>query len=109
MDQGRFGEEAQRALAKLLPLRRMALLDLDIQETDVYGRLLAFVWTKSDVLANEEMLRLGYAVVDIRPPNVKYEDVLRKAAKAAQQARSGLWATSAFDCRPSDFRHHLCQ
>ena len=109
MDQGRYGKRARTALALLLPLRRKVWLELDVQEQDVYGRLLAFIWTREDLLVNEEMLREGFALVDVRPPNVKYEDVLREAAAQARRSRRELWATSAFECTPSDFRHHLCE
>lgn len=108
MNQGRYGKRARAALARLLPLRRDVWLDLDVQDRDVYGRLLAFIWTRDDLLVNEEMLREGFAVVYVRPPNVKYEDVLREAAAEAQRDKRGLWATPAFDCPPGEFRRRLC-
>lgn len=107
--QGKYGDRARKALQKLTPLRRKVYLELDVQERDFYGRVLAYVWEKDDYLVNEMMVRGGYAVVYIVPPNVRYADELRDAARAAQEEGVGLWATKAFECAPADFRKHLCQ
>lgn len=52
---------------------RTVELELDVQERDQYGRLLAYVYT-TEGMFNEKLLRTGYASVATYPPNVKYVD-----------------------------------
>jgi micrococcal nuclease len=108
MRQGAFGRTARDYLASILAVPSLALLELDVRETDRYGRLLAYVWNDSGVMVNEALLRAGVAVVDIRPPNVKHSEALRSAAAEARQERKGLWGTPAVDCTPADFRRKRC-
>lgn len=103
-----FGPQAKAFLQRLLPVDASVTLDIDVRATDRYGRLLAYVWNDGTIMVNEELLRAGFAVVDIQPPNVKYAEVLRAAAAAARAAQIGLWATSAFECSPADFRRKKC-
>ncbi len=109
LQQQPFGARSAAALRELLPLQSNIMLDLDVRERDQYGRLLAHLWNEKGELVNEEMLRQGYAVVYVLPPNVKYADEFRTAARSAQLAKRGLWATSGFDCRPADFRQKRCK
>lgn len=103
-----FGGQAKDFLAQLLPARDSIMLDMDVRETDRYGRTLAYAWNDSAVMINEELLRAGLALVDIQQPNVKYAEELRAAADTARRRKAGLWATNAFDCVPSDFRQKKC-
>lgn len=104
-----FGAQSAAALRTLLPHRSEAGLELDVRERDQYGRILAHVWSENGVLVNELMLRQGFAVVYILSPNVKYAEEFRSAAREAQGAKRGLWATSAFECQPVDFRQKRCE
>ena len=104
-----FGGQAKDFLAHLLPARDSIMLDMDVRETDRYGRLLAYAWNDSAVMINEELLRAGLALVDIQQPNVKYAEELRAAADTARRRKVGLWATNGFDCAPANFRHKKCQ
>ena len=108
MRQGAFGKVARDFLASRLAIRSTVRLELDVRETDRYGRLLAYVWSDSGVMVNEEILRAGLAVVDIQSPNVRHAEVLRRAASDARAKGSGLWGTPAFDCTPADFRRKRC-
>ena len=65
-------------------------LELDVQERDRYGRLLAYVWV-GGVMINAELVRLGYAQVMTVPPNVRYQDMFLKLQREAHQAGRGLW------------------
>lgn len=107
MDQGLFGPLAKSKLHELLPVGSIATLELDIQQRDRYGRVLAYAHNGS-TFVNRELVRTGMAVVSIYPPNVKHVDVLRAAGDSAKFARAGLWATSAFDCAPADHRAGRC-
>jgi endonuclease YncB( thermonuclease family) len=57
MSQAPFGPQAKRALQELLPVGTRARLELDVQERDRYGRVLAYVYTPEGRMANEEMAR----------------------------------------------------
>ncbi|MGE0555692.1 MAG: thermonuclease family protein [Gemmatimonadales bacterium] len=104
-----YGPRATAALKRLVRIGSEVILDLDVQERDSRGRLLAYVWTDDAVMVNEAMLSRGYAVLYSVPPNVKYIDDLRAAATEAQKRRRGLWATEAFTCTPADFRQGKCR
>jgi len=108
MRQGAFGRTARDYLKSILAVPSPALLELDVRETDRFGRLLAYVWNDSGVMVNEALLRAGVAVVDIRPPNVMHSEALRGAAAEAREKRRGLWGTSAFECTPAEFRRKRC-
>jgi len=108
LSQGRFGAGARQALAGLTPVRAKVDLELDVETTDRYGRVLAYVWTRDSTFVNAEMLRSGYAVLYTKSPNVKHIETLTAAAQEARRARAGLWATSAFDCPPAAYRRHRC-
>jgi micrococcal nuclease len=103
-----FGGQATAYLKRLLPVGKQVLLERDIQRVDRYGRLLAYVHTRDGVFINEEMVRAGYAVVSVYPPNVRYVNRLRQAAKQARRENRGLWASSAFACNPRDRRAGRC-
>lgn len=104
-----FGRRARTFLQEVMPLRASVQLEMDVRERDRYGRLLAYVWSDSATMINEEIVRAGFALADIEPPNVKYAKVLRAAAATARATGVGLWATSAFACAPADFRRGRCR
>lgn len=66
-------------------------LEPDVQETDRYGRLLAYVWA-GDTFVNLELVRRGYANTYTLPPNVRYADVFVQAEQEAREAGRGLWS-----------------
>ena len=83
---GREAEEVNRRLVEGKTVR----LELDVQERDRYGRLLAYVWV-GDVMVNAELVRLGYAQVMTIPPNVRYQEIFVKLQREAREAGRGLW------------------
>ncbi len=86
--------EAATAANRELVEGRVVRLELDVQERDRYGRLLAYVWA-GDVLVNEELVRRGLAQVSTYPPDVRYEQRFLAAQRAARQAGRGLWSDAA--------------
>jgi micrococcal nuclease len=68
-------------------------LELDVETFDQYGRTLAYVWVNG-VMANMEIIRLGFANAFTVPPNVRYEAEFRAAEREAREAGRGLWAGS---------------
>ena len=66
-------------------------LELDVQERDKYGRILAYVYIDGEMY-NKELLELGYAKIATYPPNVKYVDDFTKIQEAARENKVGLWS-----------------
>lgn len=66
-------------------------LELDAQERDQYGRLLAYVYL-DDTMFNETLLEKGHAVVSTYPPNVRYADRFLEIQSEARDKEAGLWA-----------------
>ncbi len=90
-----YGKEAAAYTTKQL-LGKKVWLELDAQERDKYGRLLAYVWlappnndSETEVRAkmlNARLLLEGYAQVMTVPPNVKYADLFVKLQREAREA-----------------------
>ena len=85
----RGGRDAVRVNRDLVGGRSVRL-ELDVQERDRYGRLLAYVWV-GGVMVNEEMIRLGYAQVMTVPPNVRYQQRFLSREREARESGRGLW------------------
>jgi len=83
-------------------------LEFDVERRDRYGRLLAHLRRGDGVWVNHAMVRGGYAVVLVYPPNVRGVEVLREAAVAARDESAGLWAEGGFECEPREFRRGRC-
>jgi len=108
LSQGPYGRLARDAMFEILPPGERARVETDVQARDRYGRLLAYLYTATGVMANEEIVRAGFAVVSVHPPNVRHVERLRAAVEEARQARRGLWSGSAFECDPADHRAGRC-
>ena len=83
------GREAHEVNRRLVTGKRVRL-ELDVQERDRHGRLLAYVWV-GDTMVNAELVRLGYAQVMTVPPNVRYQSLLLDRERDARQSGRGLW------------------
>jgi micrococcal nuclease len=85
---------AKRASAfneRLIDGRQVRLV-LDAEHRDRYGRLLAYVYRKSDGLfVNAALVRGGYAQVLTIPPDVAHAGEFRRLAARARRAGRGLW------------------
>lgn len=87
-----FGPEAARFMAELLPAGTAVRVATDVQSHDRYGRLLGYVFRKSDGLfVNLEAVRRGYAVVLTVPPNIAHATDFVAAEREAREAGRGLW------------------
>jgi micrococcal nuclease len=83
------GREATEANRKLVDGQTVRL-ELDVQERDRYGRLLAYVYV-GDIMVNEELVAQGYAQVMTVPLNVRHQEVLLKRQREARLLQTGLW------------------
>ena len=86
-----FGPEASAFTKRLLPPGTQVRLELDIQERDRYGRLLAYVYLPDGRMVNAELLRAGLAQLLTIPPNVKYVELFTRLQREAREAGRGLW------------------
>jgi micrococcal nuclease len=105
-----FYEEATEANRKLVE-NRPVKLELDVVESDQYGRTLAYVFVvgstgspQGETFVNLELLRQGYANLFTVPPNVKYEALFRQAEQEAREAGQGLWATKETGIKITDIQ-----
>lgn len=90
---GCLGKEASAFTKRQLEGSRVRL-EFDVEKTDRYGRMLAYVWL-AEKLFNEQIVAKGFAKVSTYPPNVKYEDRFIKAQRKARKNNRGLWAPDA--------------
>ena len=88
-----YGDRARAFNARLVEDRDVRL-ELDVDERDRYGRLLAYVYA-GGTFVNAELVRAGYADALTVPPNVRFARRLRKLARDARRAHRGLWASCA--------------
>lgn len=83
------GREAAQFNRTLVEARNVRL-ELDAQERDPEGRLLAYVWV-GDVLVNAEIVGRGYGQVVTGSPNVRYREMLLRRQQQARAAHLGIW------------------
>lgn len=107
LDQAPMGATSQRALASLLPRGTRVQLELDLEPRDRYGRLLAYVWYKGQLI-NWQLVRQGWAVSERFPPNVRHSPALDAAESRARAEQLGLWRSGGFTCRPYQHRSGRC-
>lgn len=84
-----YAREAARYNRKLVLMKKIRL-EFDAGKNDQHGRLLAYVFVKN-IFVNAELVKHGYAKADIKPPNIKYQDVLLANQKKAMEEYKGLW------------------
>jgi micrococcal nuclease len=94
-----FAREATRYNKKLVYLKKVRL-EFDAERKDQYGRLLAYVFVKN-LFVNAELVKLGYAKAMVKPPNVKYREVLVASQQKAMDQERGLWQEKRQDSEES--------
>ncbi len=105
MGQRPWGRKAREHLKEIL-LRSSYRVSVayDVEKRDKYGRLLAYIRTADEVLANAGMLKDGYAVLFTLPPNVRYVDEFRAAQESARERRLGIWGKRGLREAPYHYR-----
>jgi micrococcal nuclease len=88
-----FAREASAFLERLVEGRHVRL-ELDAEERDRYGRLLAYVY-RDGLFVNAELVRRGYAQVATFPPNVRHAGELLRLQRQARATSRGLWSRCA--------------
>ena len=93
---GCYGPEASARMEQLLPLGREVWLEADETNRDRFDRLLRYVWvSKKDrgrYLANEVMVRDGFALAKRYRPDTARAERLEAAQARAIDAGRGLWS-----------------
>jgi micrococcal nuclease len=87
--QGIQAMEFNRGLANAKNVR----LELDVQERDAEGRLLAYVWI-GDVMVNAEIIGNGFGQVATGGRNVRHQETLLRRQEGARAAKLGIWRTA---------------
>ena len=108
MAQSSLGHRARLALEELLPRGSRALVQLDVQERDRNGRVLAHLHRTDGTWVNRTLVRRGYAVPLVYPPNVWRVEELRAARDSARTENLGLWELDGLPCLPVEFRRGRC-
>jgi len=92
-----YYNEAKQALTDLI-LNKKIRLEKDISGLDKFGRLLRYIIIPSqsedgdDILVNEYLVRNGYALTEVYPPDTHYRKLFYNAQDDAQENNRGLWA-----------------
>jgi micrococcal nuclease len=84
-----YGQEASDYTKKRLEGKTVEL-EWDVDRTDQYDRLLAYVWL-GDEMFNRTLVQEGYARIATFPPNVKYVDLFKKDQESARSKGKGIW------------------
>jgi micrococcal nuclease len=87
-----FAKRAAAENARLVAGRQVRLVP-DVDPRDRFGRLLAYVYrTQDGTMVNEALVRGGFARPLTIPPNVRFAERFRRAAREARRAARGLWS-----------------
>jgi micrococcal nuclease len=84
-----YGPEASAYTRRRL-LGRLVRLEDDVENRDLYGRRLAYVYVGTERF-DDELLRLGYARLLVIEPNLAHARAMLDAELQAKQHRRGLW------------------
>jgi len=85
-----FFEESRQANKKLVD-RKQITIEYDVRRKDGNGDLLGYVYA-GDVFVNVQLLKNGFGIAYIVPPNQKYADLFISLQKEARKKRRGIWA-----------------
>ncbi|MDQ7029693.1 MAG: thermonuclease family protein [Ardenticatenia bacterium] len=89
-----LAQEATRFNRALVEGQRVWLLP-DTTDRDRYGRLLRWVFLPDGTFVQAELVRQGYAFVNIIAPDDRFAELLRDLEARAKAERRGVWARSA--------------
>jgi len=85
-----YGPEASARNHELLDGQAVRLVR-DVEDTDMYGRLLRYVYLPDGTFVNMVLVADGYARVYTWPPNIAHTREFQAAQAQAKAAGRGLW------------------
>jgi micrococcal nuclease len=77
---------------------KTVVLEKDVSERDLFGRLLRYVWLHAGdgwTMVGLQLVVEGYAQVATFPPDVRYADLFVAAERVARERHLGLWAPAS--------------
>jgi micrococcal nuclease len=86
-----FGIKAKKQHARLVGEGDKVYLVYGIENSDRYGRKLAYVYTREKTFINRMMLEQGWAYCLFKSPNLRYHDLFLQAQRLAMQGQQGMW------------------
>lgn len=88
-----MGQEAKDENIRLV-LGQDVYLEKDVSETDVYSRLLRYVYLTDGTFVNAELVKLGVAESLAYPPDTKYQAILDDLELEAIANGIGIWQSA---------------
>jgi len=85
-----FYDECKKANKNLVEKKEISI-EFDIKKRDANKELLGYVYV-GDVFVNAQLLKNGFAIAYIQPPNQKYAELFIALQKEARKQRRGIWA-----------------
>lgn len=99
-----FGFVIKEPISSVVPIEERALeyvrellegkkvrLEFDVETKDAQYKTQAYIFlVENDLFVNADIIRHGFAALQISPPNVKYEQELRRAYQEARTTQAGL-------------------
>jgi len=86
-----YAKEATEENKKLVEGKEV-IIEKDVNERDIYGRLLGYVYV-DNIMVNTELVRLGAAFATPYPPDTKHQELIKSAEEKAISKNLGLWNT----------------
>ena len=87
-----LGDSATAKMKELVEGKDV-ILEKDISDTDIYGRLLMYVWVDNKMV-NETLVQEGFAQVDPVQPDTKYKQRFSDAQTQAKNQKLGIWSNT---------------
>jgi len=84
-----FFEESRQANKKLVEQKKISI-EYDVRKSSDKD-LLGYVYA-GDIFVNAQLLKNGFGIAYIVPPNEKYRDLFISLQKDARKHRRGIWA-----------------
>ncbi len=102
------GKEAKARLESLVQGQKVRL-EYDVEHRDKYGRTLAYLFNEQRMHLNRLLVREGWAIASIHPPNLKYLDAILAAQAEAEREKRGIWHMAHYAAKPIEIlrRKHL--
>ncbi len=105
LQQKPWGKRSRKYLSDLLKTSQWRVfLEFDLEERDIHGRLLSYVWISNKRMINIQMLSGGYAMLYTFPPNFRYVDEFKKAQEEARKKGLGIWGKGGLKETPREYR-----
>lgn len=90
-EQGECYREESTKVTRDLLLNKLVRVETDYNETDNFGRVLAYIYLQDGTFANKRLLELGAGEFFHDSVNLKHQGELISAAENARESMAGYW------------------